>query len=46
MWKHPCAQVIFDTDPATAGKSTAEQMEEISQAIIWYLSIYIVCIVT
>ncbi|ESO12345.1 hypothetical protein HELRODRAFT_93221 [Helobdella robusta] len=34
MWKHPFAQVIFDSDPAAVGKSVAAQMEEMSQAII------------
>lgn len=34
MWMHPSAQVIFDTDPALNGKSSTEQMEEMSQAMI------------
>jgi RNA polymerase II-associated factor 1 len=34
MWKHPCAQVIFDSDPAQKGKTVNEQMEEMSQAMI------------
>uniref|UniRef100_H2YJZ3 RNA polymerase II-associated factor 1 homolog n=1 Tax=Ciona savignyi TaxID=51511 RepID=H2YJZ3_CIOSA len=34
MWQHPSAQVIFDTDPAIPGKPTAEQLEEMSQAMI------------
>lgn len=33
-WKFPCAQVIFDSDPAPAGKSVANQEEEMSQAMI------------
>lgn len=34
MWQHPSAQVIFDTDPALPGKPAADQMEEMSQAMI------------
>lgn len=34
MWKHPCAQVIFDSDPASKDKSVAVQNEEMSQAMI------------
>jgi len=34
MWKHPCAQVIFDSDPAQKGKSTQVQLDEMSQAMI------------
>ena len=37
MWKHPCAQVIFDSDPAPKGCSVPSQMEEMSQAMIRYL---------
>lgn len=34
-WKYPCAQVIFDSDPAqTSGKNVAAQIEEMSQAMI------------
>ncbi|KAJ6640617.1 RNA polymerase II-associated factor 1 like [Pseudolycoriella hygida] len=33
-WKHPCAQVIFDSDPAQAGKNIPAQIEEMSQAMI------------
>lgn len=33
-WKYPCAQVIFDFDPAPAGKNVPAQMEEMSQAMI------------
>lgn len=33
-WKYPCAQVIFDADPAPAGKKMPAQMEEMSQAMI------------
>ena len=36
MWQHPSAQVIFDTDPALPGKPPADQMEEMSQAMIRY----------
>ncbi|KAG7304815.1 RNA polymerase-associated factor, partial [Plutella xylostella] len=34
MWKYPCAQVIFDTDPAPSDKNTAGQIEAMSQAMI------------
>ena len=34
MWKHPCAQVIFDSDPAPKGRSHTAQMEEMPQAMI------------
>ena len=34
MWKYPCAQVIFDSDPAPAGVSQAQQMEQMGQAMI------------
>ncbi|KAF5294626.1 hypothetical protein FQA39_LY02758, partial [Lamprigera yunnana] len=34
LWKYPCAQVIFDTDPAPAGKQVPSQIEEMSQAMI------------
>lgn len=33
-WKHPCAQVIFDSDPAPLGKNVPAQLEEMSQAMI------------
>lgn len=33
-WKYPCAQVIFDSDPAPLGKPVATQIEEMSQAMI------------
>ncbi|CAG5111926.1 Oidioi.mRNA.OKI2018_I69.chr2.g6197.t1.cds [Oikopleura dioica] len=33
-WKHPCAQVIFDTDPAPKGHSKEAQLDIMSQAII------------
>lgn len=33
-WKYPCAQVIFDSDPAEAGKNIPAQIEEMSQAMI------------
>lgn len=35
-WKYPCAQVIFDSDPAPANstKHITAQMEEMSQAMI------------
>lgn len=34
MWRYPCAQVIFDSDPAPKGRSVPAQMEEMSQAMI------------
>lgn len=34
LWKHPCAQVIFDSDPTQKGKSVPEQLDEMSQAMI------------
>ncbi|KAJ9576908.1 hypothetical protein L9F63_006526 [Diploptera punctata] len=34
VWKHPCAQVIFDSDPAPTGRSVPAQIEEMSQAMI------------
>lgn len=34
MWKYPCAQVIFDTDPAPSDKNIAGQIEAMSQAMI------------
>lgn len=33
-WKYPCAQVIFDFDPAPIGKNVPAQIEEMSQAMI------------
>lgn len=33
-WKYPCAQVIFDADPSSAGKNLPAQIEEMSQAMI------------
>merc|ERR1711937_603203 len=34
MWKHPCAQVIFDTDPAPKGIRKQDQHAIMSQAMI------------
>lgn len=34
LWKYPCAQVIFDSDPAPVGKLVPAQIEEMSQAMI------------
>ena len=34
MWKYSFAQVIFDTDPATLGKSENEQLKEMSGSVI------------
>lgn len=36
LWKYPCAQVIFDSDPAPVGKQVPAQIEEMSQAMIRY----------
>lgn len=36
-WKYPCAQVIFDSDPAPANKNLPSQIEEMSQAMIRYV---------
>ena len=34
MWKFPCAQVIFDSDPAPMGVDPKVQNEMMSQAMI------------
>ncbi len=34
MWKYPCAQVIFDSDPAPSGDHAAQANEMMSQAMI------------
>ena len=34
MWKHPYAQVIFDSDPTPMGRAGPAHVEEMSQAII------------
>uniref|UniRef100_T1JIF2 RNA polymerase II-associated factor 1 homolog n=1 Tax=Strigamia maritima TaxID=126957 RepID=T1JIF2_STRMM len=34
LWRYPCAQVIFDSDPAPANRSVNVQIEEMSQAMI------------
>ncbi|KAG8037668.1 hypothetical protein G9C98_005879 [Cotesia typhae] len=34
LWKHPCAQVIFDIDPSPAGYSQPQQLELMSQAML------------
>lgn len=39
IWRHPCAQVIFDNDPARKDKPVGEQMEEMNQAMIRWESI-------
>lgn len=36
-WKYPCAQVIFDSDPAPMNKNVPTQIEEMSQAMIRYV---------
>lgn len=37
IWKYPCAQVIFDSDPAPTGRSVPAQIEEMSQAMIRFV---------
>uniref|UniRef100_A0A4P6D7S0 RNA polymerase II-associated factor 1 homolog n=1 Tax=Rhodnius prolixus TaxID=13249 RepID=A0A4P6D7S0_RHOPR len=34
LWKYPCAQVMFDSDPAPVGRPVPAQLEEMSQAMI------------
>ena len=34
LWKLPFAQVIFDSDPAMAGKTPDQQSKEMSRAMI------------
>nr|VZI05913.1 unnamed protein product [Spirometra erinaceieuropaei] len=34
LWRYPCAQVIFDDDPARKNQSTSDQKEEVNQAMI------------
>ncbi|KAL3318123.1 Procollagen-lysine,2-oxoglutarate 5-dioxygenase 2 [Cichlidogyrus casuarinus] len=34
LWKYPCAQVIFDDNPARKNLTPAEQREEVTQAMI------------
>ena len=34
LWRHPCAQVLFDDDPAPKDHTSSVQNEEMSQAII------------
>lgn len=34
LWKYPCAQVIFDSDPAPVGRPVPAAIEEMSQAMI------------
>lgn len=41
LWKYPCAQVIFDSDPAPVGKQVPAQIEEMSQAMIRYCFTYV-----
>lgn len=40
-WKFPCAQVIFDSDPAptNTNKHVAVQLDEMSQAMIRYVKL-------
>lgn len=41
LWKYPCAQVIFDSDPAPVGKQVPAQIEEMSQAMIRWVFFFI-----
>lgn len=41
LWKYPCAQVIFDSDPAPMGRPMPAQLEEMSQAMIRWALIYL-----
>ena len=34
LWRLPFAQVLFDSDPSTTGKTEPQQVEEMSQAMI------------
>jgi len=34
MWKYPCAQVIFDSDPAPGGVPQQQQLDQMAQAMI------------
>ena len=34
LWKHPFAQVIFDSDPAPKAGAATTQQEQMSQAMI------------
>ena len=40
MWAHPCAHVVFDTDPAPRGRMGPAQVEEMSQAMIRWEFVY------
>ena len=44
MWKYPCAQVIFDSDPAPSGVPQAQQMEQMGQAMIRGGELLIICL--
>lgn len=45
-WKFPCAQVIFDSDPAPANsnKNFQAQMDEMAQAMIRFVDAFDVVI--
>ena len=40
MWAHPCAHVIFDTDPTPRGRGGPAEEEEMSQALIRSVDTY------
>lgn len=40
LWKYPCAQVIFDSDPAPQDKPISAQIEQMSQAMIRYYKLH------
>lgn len=45
LWKYPCAQVIFDSDPAPVGRPMPAQLEEMSQAMIRLVVMMIIVVV-
>lgn len=44
MWAHPCAHVIFDTDPTPRGRGGPAEEEEMSQALIRSVDTYTVTV--
>lgn len=45
MWINPCAQVIFDSDPAPKDMSQPAAVEMMSQAMIRYFQkMYSLCV--
>jgi len=40
MWAHPCAHVIFDTDPTPRGRGGPAEEKEMSQALIRSEDVY------